>query len=190
MQREVSPIGRRGRWAVLALVSAAMLLSASLAWAAYTGSGPVSRWPWYAGGAAIGLFGLVFVRSTGRLLGVSTGFYDICQAALGHAEAKRSWRLPFLSGIVLGGLLARLSVGAWELTWGMDLFDQAVSASLAVKLPVFAAGGVAVGLGARLAGGCTSGHAIVGVALLAPSSLIATGGFMAAGFAVANLLLR
>lgn len=181
---------KRSKGVLAAGAGTLVLLATSLAWAGYGQSCAVQRWPWYVGGVGIGLFGLAFVRSTGHLLGVSSGFYDTCLAVLGDRQARRSWRLPFIGGIVLGGLLAGLSTGTWQLTWDMSLFDQAVSSSLAIKLPVFAAGGVAVGLGARLAGGCTSGHSIVGVALLAPSSLIATGGFMAAGFVVANLLLR
>jgi uncharacterized membrane protein YedE/YeeE len=54
-------------------------------------------------------------------------------------------------------------------------------------VPMLLAGGVMVGWGARAAGGCTSGHGIVGTALVAPASLLATALFLAGGFAVTLL---
>ena len=70
----------------------------------------------------------------------------------------------------------------------MGMFDTLVKAPFAVKAGLFTFGGVLIGFGTRLAGGCTSGHGIVGMAQLAPSSLIATGSFMASGFIVTNAL--
>jgi uncharacterized membrane protein YedE/YeeE len=51
------------------------------------------------------------------------------------------------------------------------------------------AGGFLVGFGTRYAGGCTSGHAIMGLSTMQFPSLIATISFMAGGFIVANLVL-
>jgi hypothetical protein len=149
----------------------------------------VERWPFWAGGLAIGLFVIGFLLLARQPLGVSTGFADACAAPF-DGKALRSWRLPFLLGIVGGGFLAALAAGAWAPSFEMGLFDRLVTSSLALKAAIFAAGGVLVGYGARLAGGCTSGHCIVGVAQLAPSSLLATGAFMVSGFAVTNLVLR
>ena len=53
----------------------------------------LARWPWYAGGAAIGLFVIVFLLLGRRTLGVSTGFQDACGAVV-SAELRKSWRLP------------------------------------------------------------------------------------------------
>ncbi len=50
-------------------------------------------------------------------------------------------------------------------------------------------GGFLVGFGTRYAGGCTSGHAIMGLSSLQWPSLIATCSFMAGGFIMANILL-
>jgi uncharacterized membrane protein YedE/YeeE len=50
-------------------------------------------------------------------------------------------------------------------------------------------GGFLVGFGTRYAGGCTSGHAIMGISTLQMPSLIATCCFMAGGFIMANLIL-
>jgi uncharacterized membrane protein YedE/YeeE len=50
-------------------------------------------------------------------------------------------------------------------------------------------GGFLVGFGARYAGGCTSGHAIMGLSTLQWPSLVATICFMIGGFAMANWIL-
>jgi hypothetical protein len=50
-------------------------------------------------------------------------------------------------------------------------------------------GGFLVGFGSRYAGGCTSGHAIMGLSDLQWPSLIATIFFMVGGFIMANLIL-
>lgn len=149
----------------------------------------VQRWPFWIGGAAIAGFVLLFLLAAKRPLGVSTGFEDACDAVTNPASA-RSWRLPFLAGIVIGGAVAAMLAGGFSFTTDMGMFDTLLSASLPVKAAVLTAGGVLIGFGTRLAGGCTSGHGIVGMAQLAPSSLISTAAFMGAGFVVTNLLLR
>jgi uncharacterized membrane protein YedE/YeeE len=50
-------------------------------------------------------------------------------------------------------------------------------------------GGFLVGFGARYAGGCTSGHSIMGLSNLQWPSLVATVMFMAGGFLMANFIL-
>jgi uncharacterized membrane protein YedE/YeeE len=97
--------------------------------------------------------------------------------------------MPFMIGIVLGGAAAALLSGGLSLTFSTGLYDL-VASSILAKALLFTLGGVLIGYGARVAGGCTSGHSIVGIAQLAPSSLIATLGFMLTGFAVTNLLMR
>jgi len=59
-----------------------------------------------------------------------------------------------------------------------------------VKYLVLFLGGVLVGFGSRLSGGCTSGHGIVGMAQGALPSITATICFMAAGFVISNLIFR
>jgi uncharacterized membrane protein YedE/YeeE len=59
---------------------------------------------------------------------------------------------------------------------------------LGPRLGVLFASGLLLGAGARIAGGCTSGHAIVGTALGARSSWLATALFVLAGFATTQWL--
>lgn len=55
--------------------------------------------------------------------------------------------------------------------------------SIAASPLVLVAGGVLVGFGTRLGGGCTSGHGVCGIARLSRRSITATGLFIAAGAA-------
>jgi uncharacterized membrane protein YedE/YeeE len=52
------------------------------------------------------------------------------------------------------------------------------------------AGGLCIGFGTRLAGGCTSGHGIFGVSHLERASLEATLAFLAAGIVTTHLVYR
>jgi len=56
-------------------------------------------------------------------------------------------------------------------------------------LIIMVGGGFLVGFGTRYAGGCTSGHAIMGLSNLQWPSLVATICFMAGGFLMANVIL-
>jgi uncharacterized membrane protein YfcA/uncharacterized membrane protein YedE/YeeE len=175
---------RRG-FAYFVLVMAAFLLYQQLP-AGWINS-IHGRWPAVVGGFAIGGFALLFLYFQNQMLGVSSGYLDVCQSIVG--KQKLSWRVPFIIGIVLGGFVAAFVSGGFSLTTSAGLYDL-VASSLVIKALLFTLGGVLLGYGARVAGGCTSGHSIVGIAQMAPSSLIATAGFMLTGFAVTNLLLR
>lgn len=146
------------------------------------------RWPFWLGGLAIGGFVLLLLFATRNLLGVSTGFADACAASFDPAM-RRSWRLPLLLGIIAGGFVAAITSGAFSPTWSVPMFDARVTDAFVPKALLFLGGGVLLGFGARLANGCTSGHGIVGTALLAKSSWIATAVFMTTGIIVTHLLL-
>jgi len=147
----------------------------------------VGRWPFWAGGAAIAsvVIGLLLLEN--KQLGVSTGCAELCEMPK-NPGLRASWRPRFLVGIVLGGVVASLFSGARP-TLTMGALDGLVGASQPLKLLVLLGGGVLVGLGARLAGGCTSGHGIVGTALGARASWVATALFMLGGFATTHLFL-
>ena len=96
----------------------------------------VERWPFWVGGSAIGVFVLAFLIGTRNLVGVSSGFADACAAPF-HPEVRRSWRLPFLVGIIAGGLLATLLSGGFAPTAAMGLFDARISSELGIKAIAF-----------------------------------------------------
>jgi hypothetical protein len=183
--RRIATDGLRRGFAVLVLALAFLTVHLELPQAARDAFW-VARWPFWAGGAAIGAFVLFLSYWENRLLGISTGFLDACNA-LTRAEARRSWRLPLLAGVVAGGALSGIAAGAPP-SFEVAAFDATLSLPFAAKAALFLGGGILLGFGARAANGCTSGHGIVGVALGARSSIVATIGFMAAGFATTHLV--
>lgn len=151
--------------------------------------------PWPVAGAALAAVVLLMLALTARRLGISSSFEDLCGLAwrapyLRRSEATkgRAWRLPFVGGLVLGGVLAALATGGWAPTWDLGRFDASPGLGPAGKLAWMFAGGILVGFGARLAGGCTSGHGVFGVSNLEPSGLVATASFLVGGIATAHLV--
>lgn len=147
----------------------------------------VERWPFWAGGLGIGAFAVAFLWFDNRLLGVSTGCAELCRLRREPALLG-SWRVAFLAGILGGGFVAGRFAGVSPslAMGGFDVLFASIPA--AGRLAILAAGGVLIGFGARRAGGCTSGHAIVGVAQGTRSSLIATASFLVAGFLTTQLI--
>ncbi|MFO7942437.1 MAG: YeeE/YedE thiosulfate transporter family protein [Bacillota bacterium] len=158
----------------------------------------VEPWPWWAGGTIIGLLIPLLYYTENTALGVSTGYGSILKALFPASRLKwlnskfadgPGWRLFFLSGMVLGAFVSARLAGLPLLTTEMGIFTANVDWSLLGTGAFFLLGGVLLGLGARIAGGCTSGHSIHGLANLQLSSAVATLGFIAAGI-VATYLVR
>jgi uncharacterized membrane protein YfcA/uncharacterized membrane protein YedE/YeeE len=175
-------------WFVLAMsaVVALQLLPGSVQTAMHRAV-LVDRWPAWASGVAIAavVVGLLYVDN--RQLGVSTGYAELCRLPKEPA-LRSSWRPKFVFGIVLGGALSALASGAGPSS-SMGSFDVRLHGNVALEALVLLLGGVLLGFGARLAGGCTSGHGIVGTALGARSSWVATALFMIGGFVTTRLIL-
>ena len=172
-------------------------------------------WPWYVAGPIIGLTVPLVYLYAGRKWGVSSTFRDVCAATLpGRSEYLRyswrtlgGWRLTMAAGLVLGGFLAgvtRASDVAISSATVADLsalgitdFSGLVPAELfswgALATPaglvLIVGGGFLVGFGTRYANGCTSGHAISGLASLRLTSLVAVIGFFVGGLVSTWILL-
>jgi hypothetical protein len=152
---------------------------------------------WALGGGAIGLITLLLLWVTNQRLGISTGFENICALVVRAPYFQRSeiagshgWRLPFLGGLVLGGLLSALTSGGWQPFWDLGRFDAAFGWGPVGKIAWMFGGGLLIGFGTRLAGGCTSGHGIFGLSNFERASLESTLAFMAAGIVTTNLVYR
>jgi len=120
------------------------------------------------GGALIGLAAAIYVLALGRVAGISGILGGLARPSVRETPLQ----IAFLVGLIAGPLLVR-AVGG-------PVPPLAVDAAL----PVVVAGGLLVGFGTRLGGGCTSGHGVCGIARLSPRSLAATALFMAAGAVV------
>jgi uncharacterized membrane protein YedE/YeeE len=153
----------------------------------------VTGWPWWVAGPAIGLVVILLAWVGGRALGVSTGYGSVCAVAshlrfFAAKEFHERWRLWFIVGLPIGGLVAAMLAGGFAPSLAYGQLDTLTGGFLPAKGGLLFAGGLLIGAGARWAGGCPSGHSIVGMALGARSSLVATLGFMGGGVVVFNLL--
>lgn len=125
------------------------------------------------GGLMIGVASAFFLLASGRISGIS----GILEGALRAPGETGGWRLAFLAGLPLGTLLVLLLAP--------DASSQPV---LAGSWPLLAVAGFLVGYGARLGGGCTSGHGVCGISRLSARSIVATGVFMGVAMAAVFLM--
>lgn len=96
-----------------------------------------------------------------------------------------------LLSIFLGGWVAAVTAGRFHLRFDMgDGFRDLVTANSTVMVAMLFAGGVLVGFGTRLAGGCSSGHGLSGCGRLRPVSLLATAVFFGTAVIVSFLLWK
>jgi hypothetical protein len=117
-------------------------------------------------------------------LGVSGGWLQLLFLVRGGPVTER-WRIWFNGGLIGGALLAGL-LGPTRGVHGYGDLSQALSP--AALTPLLLVVGVAMGYGARWAGGCTSGHGISGCSAGSPDSLAATSTFFSVAVAVTLLL--
>ena len=172
-------------------------------------------WPWYVAGVLIGLIVPVLLLIGNKYFGVSSSLRHMCAACIpgripffSYDWKKEAWNLFFVAGILIGGFLAAqfLSepqpvVVAQDTVRDLEALGVTVDRNLMpasiftfdnlftlTGLIFFVIGGFLVGFGTRYAGGCTSGHAIMGLSTLQWPSLVATCCFMIGGFAMVHLL--
>src|SRR5688572_21915246 len=173
-------------------------------------------WPWYVAGPLIGITVPLLLILGNKQFGVSSGLRHMCAAVCpGHVEffqydwrTSGLWNLAFAAGIFLGGVttaalfagpapdispdtrtaLAALGVTTVEGLAPPQIF--AWSSLLTVRgFVAIVVGGFLVGFGTAYAGGCTSGHAIAGLADFQLPSLVAVIGFFGGGLLTTFLVL-
>jgi uncharacterized membrane protein YedE/YeeE len=172
-------------------------------------------WPWYVAGPIIGLTIPLLLILGNKSFGISNSLRHVCAAVVPgkipffHYDWKKEqWIFFFAAGIIIGAFVSVnfLSTGAdvdlnpqtiMDLkALGISKFDGLMPADifnfgslLNLKgLFFIIIGGFLVGFGTRYAGGCTSGHAIMGLSNLQWPSLVATISFMIGGFFMTHLL--
>lgn len=152
---------------------------------------------WAVAGAGIAAVTIALVFLANKRLGISTGFEDVCSLVLrtpyfarDAVVRGRAWRLPFLGGLVLGGVLSAVLGGGWEPTWALGMLDEHLHLGHAGTLAWMFTGGLFIGFGTRMAGGCTSGHGIFGLSNFEWPSLVSTISFMIGGVVTTQLIYR
>jgi uncharacterized protein len=177
----------------------------------------LNPWPWYVAGPLI-TFVMFLLFYFGKKLGISSNLETIC-AIGGAGRwidffkfdwRKNGWNLMFISGTIIGGFITYkwltpdpsvaispqtikdLAELGFQNAGAQYLPDEIFSIETMFTLKGFfilLLGGVLVGFGARYAGGCTSGHAIVGLSNFEMPSLISVIGFFIGGMIMTWLLL-
>jgi Predicted transporter component len=126
-----------------------------------------SDWLWgLAGGLLIGTAAAFFLLTNGRIMGAS----GVLGGLVDGSDSGR-WRenAAFVAGLVL----------VPGLVWALAMPE--VSTNISPNLAVVIAGGLLVGIGTRIANGCTSGHGVCGISRLSFRGLIATVFYLLAG---------
>lgn len=161
-------------------------------------------WSPYVAGALSGLVAVGSVLVAGKYLGASTSFVrgaamieelrvpEIVTTLSYYIKEKPvfDWQFLFVLGIFLGAAIAahlfrdvsvQLVPDSWRERFGPSPLKRALAAFV---------GGVVAMFGARLAGGCPSGHGLSGLSLLSVSGFLAAAGFFVGGIIMARLLYR
>lgn len=173
-------------------------------------------WPWYIAGPIIGLTVPALLILGNKSFGISSSLRHICASCFPanipffkYDWRKEVWNLVFVFGIFLGGAVAinllsnpnpvevNPKLVAELADYGITNYNNLIPADVMNWTSLFTLrgfllmviGGFLVGFGTRYAGGCTSGHAIMGLSNLQWPSLVATISFMIGGLIMANLIL-
>jgi uncharacterized membrane protein YedE/YeeE len=173
-------------------------------------------WPWYIAGPLIGLTVPTLLILGNKTFGISSSLRHICAACMPanipffkYDWKKEIWNLFFVLGIFFGGFIAGNFLGnpepikvnpklVVELSgYGINNYNYLIPQEIVNWKSLFTlkgslimvVGGFFVGFGTRYAGGCTSGHSIMGLSNLQWTSLVATIFFMIGGIIMANWIL-
>lgn len=193
----------------LLLIAVCVALFPTVGFAAEPGTDPRAysgpAWSPYLVGALIGVLSMLTFYFSNKPLGASTAYARLAgmfgravapthTASLTYYQKNKpaiDWEVMLVLGAIAGAFLAAWHGG--ELTgewlpamWAARFGDE----SLVLRLAAALFGGVLMAFGARLAGGCTSGHGISGTMQLSVGSWIAVICFFAAGIATAMLMFR
>ncbi|MGR3621835.1 YeeE/YedE family protein [Pseudophaeobacter sp.] len=124
-------------------------------------------WIWgLAGGGLIGLGGAVFLLGNGRIMGASGILGGLVDGSGWHNAAER---LVFLLGVIAMPVLL------------LPYYEGEVGTHMTSNTVVIIIAGLLVGLGTRIANGCTSGHGVCGISRLSLRGMVATVFYILAG---------
>jgi len=165
----------------------------------------VPAWSPYLVGGLIGVLSMFTFYFSDKPLGASTAFANVAGLigrliAPRHTESlhfyadqkasKIDWRVALVIGVIVGSFLAAWSGGEITGRWLPPMWAERFGENVWLRMAVGFLGGGLMAFGARMAGGCTSGHGISGALQLSVGSWIALLGFFVGGVATAMLLFH
>ena len=125
------------------------------------------------GGLVIGLAASLYLLGNGRIMGAS--------GIIGGLVDKSGWtsaadRIVFLLGLILAPSIY------------IFIFDVEADTKATTNVMILILAGLLVGIGTRLANGCTSGHGVCGISRLSVRGIISTIFYIVAGVVSVDLL--
>ncbi len=162
-------------------------------------------WSPYIAGAIIGLLQIPTFLLMDTALGASSSYVTVAAhiAALFDSRvteikylashmwgAKNWWQVAVVVGIALGAFLSMRLSGARRQSISPVWRRVTGATTLASRAPLAFLAGFIMLFGARIAGGCTSGHGISGMAQLSIGSTLAVAAMFAGGILTAMLMKR
>jgi len=143
------------------------------------------RLAWYVAGPLLGLLVVGLFVVANQPLGASGAYVQTAKAVKRDSDTV-TWRVWYFAGIFLGGLIATVLGTGFDVRSGYDVMRAVWP--LGVVIVVVGLGAVVMGYGARMAGGCTSGHGICGTAQRSPASWVVMMSFMGTAVVVTGIL--
>jgi hypothetical protein len=164
----------------------------------------MAQWSPYAVGIGIGVLSWLAFLLSDKPIGCSTAFSRtsgmVERLFRGSRVAEKpyykkfaptvDWEWMLVVGILVGAFISAQLSGEFRATWIPQLWASSFGSGIGVRWILALIGGVLIGLGARWAGGCTSGHGISGTLQLAVSSWLAVMGFFVGGIVTAMAIFR
>lgn len=172
-------------------------------------------WPWYVSGPIIGISIPLLLIIGNKMLGISSSLRHTCAAVapfniqfLKYNWKSEIWNMFFVLGILIGGFVGGVLLNNGEAVqisestitdiknMGINSFDGLVPSDIfnwntlfSIKgILIMVLGGIMIGFGSRYAGGCTSGHAIMGISSLQWPSLVAVIFFFIGGLLMTHFI--
>lgn len=161
-------------------------------------------WSPYLVGALIGVLSMFTFLFSDKPIGVSSAYAKL-SGLLGEVFSKRhtlslkyfqdnapkiDWEVMLLIGVIIGAFVSAWTAGDFTGEWVPRMWAERFGDGVPLRLLASFAGGAIMAFGARMAGGCTSGHGISGALQLSVGSWVALVCFFIGGAAVAALLFR
>ena len=124
------------------------------------------------GGIIIGIAVSIMLLFNGRVTGIS----GIINGALSPVKGDTQWRLLFVAGLFIGGLVLKI------------IKPEVFTNELQINTLKTIIAGLLVGIGTIMGSGCTSGHGVCGISRMSVRSILATMIFIIAGMAVVYVI--
>ena len=164
----------------------------------------MERWSPYAVGIGIGILSWVTFVLSNKPIGCSTAFTRtsgmIEKLFRGRKVEEKpyykqfapeiDWEWMLVVGVVIGAFISAQLSQQFAANWVPEAWAAVFGGSPIARWIVALVGGILMGLGARWAGGCTSGHGISGTLQLAASGWIAAVCFFIGGIATAMFIFK